>query len=148
MDKNILFIARIYYIELVAISVTTICLIVWLISVIAKMIGNYKIDKPFSLNIVGAILLAIFLVLFVKGEMIYLKDFQYMIKKEFLYITGRVDKVGALGDMGGRRVFFVDIETGERVGIHAPTNEVKIGEIYEVMYLPHTEIGSYVKKIE
>jgi len=115
------------------------------------LIHNLKLDKSITVPIIGAMLFTIFFLIASKVTVNYFKDFRYIKEKNFIHITvtiGKISNVGAELFEQKHKIAFVNTETGERISIRLPGNNVKTGEIYEVMYLPHTKHGSYVRKIE
>ena len=78
-------------------------------------------------------------------------DIPYAINRNFSVSRGVVVSQHASGsdDHYEDRVFGIkDLETGETVTLYVNYTPIRRGEIYEVIYLPHTKRGAIVRKIE
>jgi hypothetical protein len=125
------------------IQYTTIALIITLgvlLLFVIAMINAFRTGEEFRHVKVVALLLIIVAVLGFRMKMV-LEDSPYARNQEaWPSFIGRVEQIK------GDRVTFVDIETGQKISLEISPQE--IGEIYEVRYLPYTQIGEYVRKIE
>lgn len=96
--------------------------------------------------IVFAIILMAFLISFSKIVM----DLPYMLKQDFSSVTGVVVGQNASGrdDVYEDRGFELqDLKTGEILTLQVNYTPIRKGEYYEVLYLPHTKIGTIVRKL-
>ncbi len=108
-------------------------------------------NKGSIVDFIGIVFAVILFVVFLFWSRRVFADIPHAINKDFIVATGVVVSQNAAGreDVGETRGFEIqDLETGEIINLLVFYTPIWQGEVYEVIYLPHSKAGAIVRKIE
>lgn len=120
-----------------------------------KEMSGHKIlffsNKGSIIDFTGIFAFAVIIIIALHGLPDIIADIPYAINKEFSVTKGIVvgQNAAGLDDVSESRGFELKVlESGEIINLYVVYTPIRTGEIYEVIYLPHTKAGAIVKKIE
>ena len=108
-------------------------------------------EKIFYFAIIAIACVTLFLLLMMTQIIAAIKDIPHLKNGDCSSIIGIVVSQDAAGreDVPEDRTFKLkNIESGEIVELRVFYTPIKNGDVYEVVYLPHTRCGAVVRKIE
>ena len=111
--------------------------------------ARYKILFFYSVKgVLTFLCIALFVVVFTHRLVLLtnaLIDLPRMIRKDFVQATG-VSVIPT--EAAGGNLWIKDSKTGEVIELLVSDKSTRIGEHYEVLYLPHARVGAIVRKVD